>query len=455
MSDVFPCPLNYFAKKSPDQIALIANEESYTYKQADRKVSQLCNSLQNLSVGPGDKVAFLPLHPLTPLLFFALFRLGSIACPLNIYYPLTALPAILDKMGAHLLIAPLSLDHKLPPIKQDKALFDRLFATPTQKNHEGCPFLQKSALATFLATSGTTSEPKIAAHSLGNHYYSALGLHSTLYMDAKSRYLLSLPLYHVAGIGIMWRTFLKGATLVMQEPSKPLHEQLLDQHISHLSLVETQLIELLNTTPDPSKLCRHLKAVLLGGSSLQKRVIDQAWQWGLPVMPSYGSTEMSSTITVCQERGLSNTVSAGLTLPYRELFIDNASRILVRGKTLFQGYLNEQGTLIPPAQHSGFFYTKDRGVMDPKRGLYVLGREDRMFISGGENIHPEEIELALLSHPHIKAATVLPSTDAHFGMIPSADIQATHPLTYEEIKHLLSQSLPNYKIPKQIKINHN
>jgi O-succinylbenzoic acid--CoA ligase len=134
-------------------------------------------------------------------------------------------------------------------------------------------------------------------------------------------------------------------------------------------------------------------------------------------------------------------------LPYRQMRIASDGEILVKGETLFKGY--GTGTRLHlPLTSDGWFQTGDLGVVDAKGCLTVLGRKDNMFISGGENIQPEEIEKALLAIKGVEQAVVVPKEDKEFGYRPVAFVkfhgQAIDPAHLTDI---LKKELPRFKIP--------
>ena len=248
-------------------------------------------------------------------------------------------------------------------------------------------------------------------------------------MAPPHRYLLSLPLYHVGGLAILFRSFLSGSCVVFSK--KPTLEAILTHKITHLSLVPTQLYRLLQEDAALlTEAAAHLKCVLLGGAPLSPALYQEALEKGFPVYRSYGMTEMSSTVTVESE-----------LLSYREMKTGPDNEIFVQGRTLFQGYLLDDGELSLPLDKEGWFATKDIAGD-------LISRKDRLFISGGENIQPEEIEHALLSLPGIVRAKVVPKPDKEFGQRPFAYIQdETLAYTLEEIQTALRAKLPGYKIP--------
>ena len=136
--------------------------------------------------------------------------------------------------------------------------------------------------------------------------------------------------------------------------------------------------------------------------------------------------------------------SAGRPLHGWEVRISDAGEILARGAPLFLGYWKEN-ELQKPFDENGWFHTNDTGRIDEHGLLYPVGRIDQMFISGGENIHPEEIEQALMSNPQIAAAIVVPTPHEQYGKRPVAFIKGI----YDEalLRQQLARALPKFKIP--------
>ena len=187
---------------------------------------------------------------------------------------------------------------------------------------------------------------------------------------------------------------------------------------------------------------------MLGGSAIPPVLINRALELSLPIYISYGSTEMSSQITTTPATvPPTHRYSAGCPLPYRQITIAENGEILVKGETLFKGYW-QNGTVTRPKIGDGWFPTGDLGRLENGQWLYVLGRRDNMFISGGENIHPETIESALIQLPNIRQAMVVPYPDREFGQVPVAFLDA-HPFPIaENLKAALRQRLAGYQIPK-------
>ena len=408
------CPIFEKANKTPHHPALITDERTWSYFELDGEVNALCCYLKELGIKRGERVAFIAkTHPSTVFLLFALFRLGATACPLSFRIPK-------EQLSAHFLN--LSVSHILEPE-----------LLPRGGEWGACRFdsVALEEPATFLLTSGSSGTPKAASHTFANHYYSAVGAVHSLKLDPSSRWLLSLPLFHVSGIGILMRCFYIGASVVISDARV---SGAIDKFaISHLSQVPTQLYRLLKE-PDLT-FTRHLKCLLLGGAPISPDLITQALNKKIPLFSTYGMTEMSSMITL-----------AGKALPHRELKIASDGEIWVRGKTLFEGYWDAAAQTV--LKQTDWFPTKDLGRFTKEGHLEVIGRKDRQFISGGENIQPEEIEKALCAVPGILQASVLAVNDMEFGKRPVAFIQdETGSHTLESIREALQSAIPSFKHP--------
>lgn len=384
--------------------ALITPNRIYTYQDLHEITATLTATLKNYP----QKWILFPAKPSikTLLLFFALFRLQKIACPFNPKLPTFLLSQIVTSFPDPFLVDPDTLPLRGP---------------------SSCYEIDTKIPATALLTSGSTGLPKIACHSLSNHLFHAHLVIPHLKIHQESLYLLSVPLYHVSGLSILFRIFSVGASVVLSH--LPLQEALTAHPISHVSLVPTQLYRLLQTQRE----LPHLKRVLLGGAATSDTLLNAAKN--LPLCTTYGMTETSSSATLNGK-------------PIIPLRIDQTQEIHVSGNTLFLGYVDPKTRQITPIGPE--FATKDLGTFLPCGSLKILGRKDRMFISGGENIHPEEIEQALLSLPGIRRAQVKPAADEEFGMRPSASIASEIPYTLEELKKLLHPILPSFKHPIQL-----
>lgn len=361
-----------------------------SYETFEAQIEGMCLQLHAI---PNPKIAFWArTTPEVVVLFFALWKLGKIACPLNPRLP--SAEEALRRLGA-------TLFTPSPPES----------FTPKSWDWE------EKNLATLLFTSGSTGTPKIACHTIGNHLYNAKG--SLVPLTSEDRWHLSLPLFHVGGIAILFRCYLAKAFLDFSSSYET---------ATHLSLVPTQLLRLLNNFPSLPK----LKYILLGGAPLPSTT-NLPWK----VIPTYGLTEMSSQV-----------VTGNMVHPFAEVKLAEDGEILVRGKTLFQGYYNDQQKLELPIDAEGWFATKDLGRWAGEGKFEIVGRKDNLFISGGENIQPEEVEAAVQQTLGLSEAIVVPLKDREYGERPAVFLK--EPCSMQTLQEALKPFLPKYKIPIRI-----
>jgi O-succinylbenzoic acid--CoA ligase len=416
------CPIALQAKKNPTALAIETNLHSLSYQELDRILSQMIHHLLSLGVSKGSRIAFVaPTAYKTVLLLLALLRMGAIACPINPKFPEKQLDTLLKELKPSHFIN-----------------LDELFFIKSSCSVDS--IIDTEQLFTFLATSGSSGKSKIACHTFGNYLTSALATHSLLQLSKNSRWLLSLPLYHVSGLSILMRCITMGACVVLTD-SKLLWEEIIPHQITHLSCVPTQLFRLKDQKCSLPLLSQQLKCVLVGGAPTSLSLYDSVKE--LPLFFTYGMTETTSIITLATKKQLQSTLSMGTPISCCEIQIAKDHEILVKGNNLFQGYWD--GTqIIPP---SSWFATKDLGKICSHNHLHVIGRKDRLFISGGENIQPEEVEQALCSIKGITSATVLPQTDKEFGHRPIAFIEDTEQRNFTQISLELRKRLPSFKCP--------
>lgn len=440
-------------RRTRNNIAFISPQRSLTFQALFKEIVVLSGEFQKRGITAENKVAILSKNSLEYILsILALFQMGAIAVPINIHNPTRQIISQLNKINCKKLM--LSMEFRSNDFPKDWQIieFDTLFSDRLMQNNlrkdDRIPLNQ---LATILFTSGSSGEAKAVVHTIGNHYFSALGSNLNIPLSSGKRWLLSLPLYHVGGMAIIFRTLLSGSTTVISDENISIPHAISKYNISHLSLVPTQLMRLIQE-PENIPILKQLNAILLGGSYVHKSLIEQIIQKNLPVHTSYGSTEMSSQITTTSPGDGSDLLyTSGEVLKYRRLKIGNDGEILVKGETLFKGYL--AGNQIKnKLDKYGWFPSGDLGQMNSGNYLTVLGRKDSMFISGGENIYPEEIEKQLMQVDGILEAMVIDVPDEIFGARPVAFVKVKEntPFEMQSIQKSLQEKIARFKIPKHI-----
>ncbi len=397
-----------------------------------QEIQKTADKLRADGLAPGDRAAIIS-EPTSEfvILTLACWKIGAVIVPISTRYPEEKIDSTIKTINCKKVFTGDELSLSTPqttPITLYRLDLD----------------LDPNADASIIFTSGSSGEPKGVLHTIGNHYYSALGSHENIPFGSGHAWLASLPMYHVSGFSLIMRALIAGGTIVFPQPEQSLADAIMHSGVTHMSVVPTQLKRLLEKSLCVERL-RKLNAILVGGSAIPPGLIERAILSGLPVCTTYGSTEAASQIAT----GKPGVKAHVKVLAHREVKIAVNGEILVKGKTIFKGYVH--GDSIEPALDTeNFFHTGDIGSLDDDGNLHVTGRKDLMFICGGENIHPEEIERALKDIDQIEQAVVVPVDDPEFGKSPAAFIKTKDnlPLDREKIKTTLRKTLEPFKIPK-------
>ena len=432
--------------------AVISGRGEMTYREYFKNILNSALNLKKTGFRNGEIVAVIANPgPEYVILLQALWQQGIIALLVNTRWPTLLLNKQLNKLEIQNVVVEERLGN-LSYIENVKQLNLKSLVLSDPSNFTGFDFDKNHCdldrPATIIFTSGSSGEPKAAMHTLENHFFNALGSNKNIIVEPGDRWLLSLPLYHVGGLAIIFRMMLGGGAVVIPDHTSDLESSLKKFKPSHISLVPTQLYRLLQQNKVIEELGR-MKAILLGGGSIPDFLIRQSLAIGLPIHTSYGSTEMASQITTSRVGDYPDKLrTSGKLLPYRELRISSEGEILVKGKTLFRGYL-DRNQISKTSDAEGWFRTGDLGYLDDDGYLNVTGRRDNQFISGGENIQPEEIEKAILQIAGVTDALVVPVKDKEFGERPAAFVKMEQgtKLDFLHIKKHLEKELPRFKVP--------
>ncbi|NTW70130.1 MAG: o-succinylbenzoate--CoA ligase [Chlorobiaceae bacterium] len=411
------------AKRFGSAPAILMASKSLSFSECDERAVQIANLLHKEGFRASDTVALLsPNSPELLITLLGILKAGMIAAPLNYRFPEELLQRTLENLRPKLLLtgSSVSLPYSGCRTVAITALLEQASRCEVTMSAE--PPKAISSPVTIIHTSASSGRAKAAVHTFANHWYSALGSDKNLPFGPGDCWLLSLPLYHIGGYALLFRAFVSGGSLAVAEPEESVANSLRNFPLTHLSLVPTQLYRLLADAGSTLSLSR-LKAVLLGGSSAPKALIEETIRHHIPLYLSYGSTEMSSQIATTPGPVSSPDQKSGKVLHYREIRKAEDGELLVRGATLFSGYLTEKGVQ-PQTDSEGWFHTCDIGSVSEEGMVTVKGRKDNMFISGGENIHPEEIEKALMMIEGIREAVVVPVQDSEYGERPVAFIES-------------------------------
>ena len=446
-------------------IKTIANHgqsDYWTFAQLETEVNQWVAFLQDLGIKSGDRVGVLMAnHPRYIMLIHAVSRCKAIAVFLN-----TRLTAheikfqIQDSQSQYLLHDDQhsAIAKALSPIVQiidiDSAKHYLYQSSVINQN------IEASSIQGVFYTSGTTGQPKGVPLSYGNHWHSAIASNLRIGNNSNDNWLLCLPMFHVGGMAIIWRSVINGTTLTLlpKFDEQQVLEAIATEKVTLISLVPTMLSRLLENSLWQN--LYNLRGILLGGANANSELINRCLQLNLPIMPTYGMTETASQFAtllpheVKNKSGSSGRPLSGNQLQIvdcedhtQEVKIGEIGQILVKGKSVMSGYLHSQTDV----NVHDWLHTGDLGYLDEGGYLYVVSRRSDLIISGGENIYPAEIEAILSTHPAIADICVVGLEDLEWGEQVVAIAVTKSLITLAELRLFCEQkSLARYKLPKHL-----
>ncbi|EAP94301.1 O-succinylbenzoic acid--CoA ligase [Vibrio splendidus 12B01] len=433
-----------WAQQNPHQTALVTTHHTYTWQQVSVLVSEYQQQLSHQGLSEGDVLTIVGKNQAEVIpAYLAALNLGVI-CAFTMPQPHLRLKQKIDALYQENQQSYLWLLDSSGLERSDAAeLNTQLVAFPclseVKVDSDGLPLaiLEESSfnpqnLASIVFTSGSTGNPKAVAHTLEQHLCSAVGLLEVFRYQQGDTWLLSLPMYHVSGLAIVHRWLAAGGCIKIG--TGQLETDI--EECSHASLVATQLHRLLK-----SKQALTLTHVLLGGSHIPEALGLEAQQMGIETWLGYGMTEAASTVTA---KPVDSSNTAGFVLNHRQLKIEE-QRIFIGGDTLASGYYH-QGKLTPLVDKNDWFDSKDLGEWVGEQ-VSIIGRADNQFISGGENIHCEEIERALNQLSEVNQAFIVPIEDDEFGFRPVAIVDCADLPTKEWFAEQLNGRLERFKFP--------
>jgi len=421
------------AETTPDAPAIISPGKVLSWRALAQEAEEVARGLRAAGARPGDTVAVLLENGPA---FVALVHAAPLAritlVPLNLRQLATELAYPIAEAGVTLVV------------HGDGALAERAEAASTGSRAQCVPAAHLSKLsrggppsqlfdaialsapAAIVYTSGTTGRPKGAVLSYGSFFWSAIGSAFHLGSLPTDRWFACMPLYHVGGLSILFRSVLGGSAVVLHERFNPeAAARALDEHrITLTSFIPTMLQRLLDARGE-KRAPDTLRAVLIGGGAAPGQLLERAARLGFPVLPTYGLTEAASQVATLPPGTPLRPDGGGLRpLPGTEVRIiaeDGATlppgvagEIVVRGSTLMSGYFGRRDDT-NRALAGGWLHTADVGLLEDSGALRVLDRRSDLVVSGGENVYPAAVEEALLANPNVCDAGVAGIPDSDLG----------------------------------------
>ncbi|PSQ06234.1 2-succinylbenzoate-CoA ligase [Halobacteriales archaeon QS_5_68_33] len=488
------------ANVTPDATAVLDADagDTWTYATLDERVSRRTARLAarlDAADGrhnPADAQGSLPdgrvgllagTRPAFAEVYFATGRLGASVVPLNVELPVETLRdqarrAAVDCLVCESATEPLATDivpESAPVVSVDPPTRDRVASVALDESMpDSAPASPERALGAdrvVMFTSGTTGDPKGVRLTRRNLVASAVGSAFRLGVEPNDRWLVCLPMYHMGGLAPLVRSTLYGTTTVIQRSfdAERAAAALDGYDVTGVSLVPTMLHRLLDAGWHPPGT---LRSVLLGGAPASEELLTGALDRGVPVYPTYGTTETASQVaTATPQEARDHPGTVGRPLRGTDVSIlpagggddtdtdattpvdpGETGEIVVSGPTVTPGYLDETQTAAAFGPRG--FHTGDIGYPDDGR-LWVLGRLDDRIHTGGENVHPAAVADALTDLPPVAEAVVVGLPDAEWGERVAALVVAAEsgePPTPGGIRDALRGRVSDYARPKTVAV---
>lgn len=475
--------LAYHARVAPQQTALIdiATERTFTYQELNDRVARLANAIRiKHSVQSGDRVVVLSQNSSDVFeLQYACWRLGAIFVPINWRLTVAELSFIIGDADPRLLVVDSAFAETGEALSAEngglailwrggeESPYEELIAThsPLTEMVE----LNLNSIASLIYTSGTTGRPKGAQITHLMELFNCFNYVVATGLTRASRTLAVLPLFHVGGLHCYPNPtfYVGGCVVVMQsfEPGLFLEWVASASHkVTHVFAVPTIYLRVSQEPGFGAANFSHLVSASVGGSSITMALLETLENSGLPLQQGWGMTESTSLGTQLP-RSLARAKMGSAGLPAinvsirvvddqnNELPAGEVGELQVKGPTVMKAYWNRPDANLK--SHCGdWFRTGDAAYLDAEGFLYIVDRWTDMYISGGENVYPAEVESVLCEMDSVLQAAVIGIANPSWGQVGRAFVVARpgqSPTQSDVLKHC-AERLAKYKLPTEVVI---
>ncbi|CAN3126519.1 acyl-CoA ligase FadD12 [Mycobacterium sp. smrl_JER01] len=468
------------AQRCPDRAGLIDELGVLTWRQIDRRADAFAAALQALPGGQPEVIALMARnHRGFVDALIAANRIGADVLLLNTSFAGPALAEVVEREGEGRSVAVVYDEEFTETV--DRALAGRPETTRIVAWADGAvealtieamlaehggqePQRAPEKGRVILLTSGTTGTPKGAKHSGGDPSVLKAILDRTPWR-AEQPVVIAAPMFHAWGFSQLAFAASMSCTIITRRKFDPEATLgLVDTHrATGLCVVPVMFDRIMELPADvlDKYSGRSLRFAAASGSRMRPDVVIKFMdRFGDVIYNNYNATEagMIATATPRDLRAAPDTAGRPaegteiriLDAELHELPAGEVGTIYVRNSTQFDGYTSGKTKEF----HEGFMCSGDVGYLDGAGRLFVVGRDDEMIVSGGENIYPVEVEKTLATHPDVAEATVLGVDDEQFGqrLVAFVVLNPGAGATPETLKQHVRENLANYKVPREITV---
>ncbi len=472
------------AERTPDKMALVDAHtgRTLTYGQLNERANRLASFLcHTLGLQQGDRVSILAQNSADYYeILFGCGKMGAILNTINWRLAVPEIEFILDDCTPRLLIyepmfagavaelrsragdmACLVLGNEAPA---GAWTYEAALAAGSPHGVPLPPLRYEDTWA-IIYTSGTTGRPKGAQVTFGNFFYNAVGMGQAIDLHSADVNINVLPTFHIGGLGLYaGPTFHAGGTVIVMRAFEPAEFLRLvqDWKVTVLLLVPSIYL-MLAQFPDLDRVdLSSVRSWASGGSALPPSLVQQYAEKGIIIQQGFGMTETGPTVfLINKEDALRKAGSVGKPVLHTDVSIqdrernmlgpDEVGELCIRGGNVTTGYWNRPDATAE-ALVDGWLHSGDAAKYDQEGFYYIVDRWKDMYISGGENVYPAEVETVLYHHPAVAEVAVIGVPHPQWQEVGRAVVvlKKNQAATEQELIAFCQGKLARYKIPKSV-----
>jgi fatty-acyl-CoA synthase len=464
----------------PNKAAVIDNGHEFSYLELNKRCNKVANFLLQQGISKGDRVGVLLYNCHEYLeIYVALTKIGAILVPLNWRMAPPEAQYILNDCEASYLFFDEALLKTAVHIRNSVEKIRNYISLarepiPWAESYESVEEFSSNEPTGFiepnledphliLYTSGTTGFPKGAVLSNRKTFFNALNADVFYRLTPEDIFLVSRPLFHSGGLLVDSTPALyKGATVIYKRRFSPKEylETIEKYQVTIMETSATFLSFVLKEGDLSTYNLNSLKSCYTGGERISAALLKEYHERGIPLSQIFGMTETSILTWLSTGDAVKKCGSVGKPVLYGEVRIvdgemhsvktGDIGEVVVSGPILMSGYWNKP-EVTREVMRNGWFHTGDLATIDDEGFIYIVDREKDMFISGGENVYPAEIEKILLTHPKISDVAVYGVPDEKWGEVGKASILLKEQkMCASEVVRFLRGKIGKFKIPNYV-----
>ncbi len=463
---------------SPDRTAVYDLEQGrgYTYLAMRERTARLAGVLAGMGIGAGDRVGILARNGLPHIDLWLLSGYhGTAVAPLNWRLPAAELLPLAQGAGLRALYCAQEFWAAGEEIARETGQRLLPLGEPYEQALAGARELppappEEADVAMLLFTGGTTGVAKGVRITHRQIFWNAVNTVTSWELSARDVAPVLTPFYHTGGYHVLTTPLYHagGTTLLPEGFSAPQALSAVREHrASLLFLVPTMFASLLAADPRPEDFAS-VRFAISGGAACPPYVAERFGQLGVRFRQGYGLTEVGPNCFWMPEgAAAAHPGSVGLPVFHLEVRIageagealppGSAGELWMRGPTVADGYDGRPAETAAVFGQDGFCRTGDLAVQDADGFVQIVGRRKEMFISGGENVYPIEVEAAIYAHPDVLLCAVVGVPHPHWGEVGVAFVQPREgaSLAAGDLLSFLGGRLARYKLPKAVEVLEN